>query len=144
MGLIGTFEGYVPIATDLYLRGNNIIGFKGYDQQNYKPVRFDAGQITILADGDTYHVMNGTFNTTGFNNLNFEIFHYSNFSGMFGPPRISIQQNGNVTLWADVDLNYTTGINKTLSINIANINIHTDFLIQFIGWHGNVYRVWLS
>lgn len=27
-GIVGTFKSYVPIATDLYFRGNNIAGFQ--------------------------------------------------------------------------------------------------------------------
>jgi hypothetical protein len=40
-GIIGTFEGYVPTATDLYLRGNNIANWLSENSAT-----FDKGQIS--------------------------------------------------------------------------------------------------
>ena len=64
----GTFEGYVPMPTDLYVRGNNIVGFSKYE--GYDLPNFDSGQLTFVTN---YGGMQAPFDFTRYTRVNFEI-----------------------------------------------------------------------
>lgn len=75
-GVQGTHSGYVPSASDLYLRGNNIVGFqggyswhKGDSGGHTSSPSFDAGQITLVSNWGIH----ANINFTGFTKLNIEI-----------------------------------------------------------------------
>lgn len=46
-GVTGTFEGWVPVATDLYYNGQNVAGFKAGNAATVDYVSFDNNQITV-------------------------------------------------------------------------------------------------
>ena len=46
-GVVGTFEGWVPVATDLYYNGQNVAGFKAGNAATVDYVSFDNNQITV-------------------------------------------------------------------------------------------------
>lgn len=46
-GVTGTFEGWVPVATDLYYNGQNVAGFKSGNAATTDYVSFDNNQITV-------------------------------------------------------------------------------------------------
>lgn len=48
-GVVGTFEGWVPVATDLYYNGQNVAGFKAGNASTTSYVSFDNNQITVNA-----------------------------------------------------------------------------------------------
>lgn len=45
--VVGTFEGWVPVATDLYYNGQNVAGFKSGNAATTDYVSFDNNQITV-------------------------------------------------------------------------------------------------
>ena len=45
--VVGTFEGWVPVATDLYYNGQNVAGFKAGNAATTDYVSFDNNQITV-------------------------------------------------------------------------------------------------
>lgn len=47
--VVGTFEGWVPVATDLYYNGQNPAGFKAGNASTTSYVSFDNNQITVKA-----------------------------------------------------------------------------------------------
>lgn len=151
--ILGTFEGYVPTPTDLYLRGNNIYSFQQYLNGNINTsttyYRFDAGQITrvITLNGD--NVWLGTqANLTGYNYLNME--YYTDYAASNGcqiyvsgsPLSNAIQMGGHPV--AGADLTFAAGP-KTSSINISAINTVCWIKIN-IKFPGQVYiyRIWLT
>ena len=78
-GIVGTFEGYVPTATDLYLRGNNISGVTLSGQS----IKFESGGIRTV---NTYaserlyerpQISTPELNLTPFNYLNIELMYES-------------------------------------------------------------------
>lgn len=46
-GVVGTFEGWVPVATDLYYNGQNVAGFEAGNASTTSYVSFDNNQITV-------------------------------------------------------------------------------------------------
>lgn len=136
MNLIGTFEGWVPTATDLYLRGKSLVSFSKYSNYDY-PV-FDSGQITINTTG--YSAVQTSVNLTGYSHVNFEIYK----TGTYGDAAISLGIANDVTRWAKVDLNSTLNTIQTVSITLGTLAINGTFSIEFRYWRGAVYRIWLS
>lgn len=46
-GVMGTFEGWVPVATDLYYNGQNVAGFEKGNASTTSYLSFDNNQMTI-------------------------------------------------------------------------------------------------
>ena len=137
MGLIGTFEGYVPTPQDLYLRGNNLYGW--YAQSGS---RIDSGQITIT--NTTWQIRNtNSVNLTGYNNLN--------FCGYSDRPNnavsIELGQFFNSQYWNTIvslgSIHIPQG-DYTISFNIQNINSSGTLIIGGKVFINNIYRIWLS
>ena len=139
MGLIGTFEGYVPTPQDLYLRGKNIANFTRYT--NYGFPAFDAGQLTLTAANEQ-HAMKANFSLIGYNRLNFELYK----TGWLGsnPYRSIAIQHTDGDLSARVDLDSSLNVQQTVSIDISALNISGSMAITFQRWKGYIYRIWLS
>lgn len=151
-GVTGTHSGYVAIATDLYLRGNNPAGF--YDEPTYFAnnghVTFEAGQIsTSRISGGNNSGLGASLNLTEYSKLNFEgrlegTRNYSNswinlyqggssgegtsgnFLGRYQIPRPNIPTN-------------FTGY-----IDISNVFISGKIHLDFNDWYGAIYHIWLS
>lgn len=124
-GVTGTFEGYVPTATDLYYRGNNVAGFS---TDSYAV--FDSGQITIKSGG-------AGGNRSLMANVNFTGYNYINFEGNFSGSYIRVTLGG---VSAQVDISG----NGVWSININSMQISGEVRILFYLMSGVCYRIWLS
>lgn len=136
-GVKGTWSGYVADATDLYLRGNNIVGWSG-------EASFDSGQITI--DSSPIDI-SATINFTGYTKLNFEI--YEGYTG--GSYNSIVMRSGPTASYpvlARVDFADSIGA-KTLSIDISALQKNGKWYFSIIGVGssgktGAIYRIWLS
>lgn len=135
-GVVGTFEGYVPGPTDLYLRGNNIIGWDFIDSN--RPV-FDSGQITITNNGVKY--ITGPFNIAGFGRLNFVGYMKSDSSIK---KTITLYRDDSMQTLASLMLTGTNAGDYTVSIDVSNFQINSRFVLSFVGMTGAIYRIWLS
>lgn len=131
----GTFEGYVPMPTDLYVRGNNIVGFSkygGYDLPN-----FDSGQLTFVTN---YGGMQAPFDFTRYTRVNFEIHKTAKQANSY----ISIRDLNNKVVYAKVVLDNTLNVTQTVSIALNTMAINSFFGFEFASWRGAVYRIWAS
>ena len=132
MNLTGTFEGYVPVATDLYLRGNNIANLS--TRWN---ARLDSGQISLscIASNNSFGVETTTpINLTGFNYLNIEKnipYNYSRCDLYLLAESSSTRFIGNIS---------GSGV---ISFDISTANLVTGFRVQGSA-DGAIYRIWLS
>lgn len=72
MGITGTWEGWVPTATDLYLRGNNIANW--FDSVSTPYLIFNSGEISGFKSGSTLDIRTKVAkNLSGFSKLNFQV-----------------------------------------------------------------------
>lgn len=158
-GVTGTFEGYVPTATDLYLRGNNIAGWTNTGDE--RDIKFESGGIHVIGNGSGgsrgMHITSGkTINLTPYSKLNVQVNYKLGLlsSGVSldlilhasENPTSSFKEIASVTLGG-----FTGNVWKevTGSIDITNDN-YTRYLRLYFdpmatsaskGW---VYRIWLS
>lgn len=144
MGLTGTFEGYVPMATDLYLRGNNLYNWATTSTSSADGVHFETGQITI-DDGNTKNLYSGrSANLAGFSRICLEGWirnsntfaqtlnlRITNSSGIGGDVLSSIRIDASQTA-ANPVFNFNLGATKYLNF---------EFLRRL---SGVIYRIWLS
>ena len=131
----GTFEGYVPMPTDLYVRGNNVIGFSktiSYDLPN-----FESGQLTIasLTSG-----MEANIDLTGFSRINFEIHKTNELSGR----SIVVRLRSDPARYAKLALDGALNTTQTVSLEIGTLAINGLFKFEFTDWRGAIYRIWKS
>lgn len=131
----GQFEGYVPMPTDLYLRGQSFVSFSAWG--NYQYPAFDSGQITCIKENNGFKA---NVDFTGFTTLNFEI--YPTYKG--SSRHFNIQVVGDVTRWAQVVLDGTINTMQTVSINLGVLAINQEFAFTFTGFKGAIYRIWKS
>lgn len=131
----GQFEGYVPMPTDLYVRGNNIANLSNYPAYDYPA--FESGQMTIQSL--TSGVM-ANLNLTGFTQLNFEI-HKTN---QLANNCITLRLVGEAGRYASVKLGNQLNVTQIVSIELGTLAINGLFGIEFIDWRGAIYRIWKS
>lgn len=131
----GTFEGYVPMPTDLYVRGNNIVGFSKYE--GYDLPNFDSGQLTFVTN---YGGMQAPFDFTRYTRVNFEIHKTAKQANSY----ISIRDLSNKVVYAKVVLDNTLNVTQTVSIALNTMAINSFFGFEFASWRGAVYRIWAS
>ena len=131
----GTFEGYVPMPTDLYVRGNNIVGFSKYE--GYDLPNFDSGQLTFVTN---YGGMQAPFDFTKYTRVNFEIHKTAKTSNSY----ISIRNLNHTVAYAKVGLDDTLNVTQIVSINLGTLAINSFFGFEFASWRGAVYRIWAS
>lgn len=162
LGITGTWEGWVPTATDLYLRGNITPLAGNFTSSSTMDVKLDAGQITIMKEraesqSSTYRGMVATnqINLTRYNYINFE---YVLTSVTGGPVQFDIGIVSRNTTTSPAIKNFVNGWytlsskgigSGTVSFNIANINvlayIHIGFISSYgLSFMGAIYRIWLS
>lgn len=153
-GVTGTFEGYVPTATDLYLRGNNIASWSKISGGTENKVTFESGQIYMTNDmaatsgheqeARTIIVTENQVNLTGYNYINIEFYAYIYFSPSLAVV-LSLTKGGVIdpkNAFASTARNSTgTGI---LSLNITDINAYRYVRIHEGGSYFHIYRIWLS
>ena len=138
----GTFEGYVPVATDLYLRGNNI---NGWTSSSTSTIKFETGQITIVNAQMEFIYGGKTVNLAGFSRLCIEGWFRHNY-GDYGK---------NIVLYAS-DAKLSTGDNigsvsispqQTITNPVINFSLAaTKYLtLRFDSRvSGVIYRIWLE
>ena len=131
----GTFEGYVPMPTDLYVRGNNIVGFSKYE--GYDLPNFDSGQLTFVTN---YGGMQAPFDFTKYTRVNFEIHKTAKSANSY----ISIRNLNHTVAYAKVKLDNTLNVTQIVSINLGTLAINSFFGFEFASWRGAVYRIWAS
>ena len=132
MNLTGTFEGYVPVATDLYLRGNNIANLS--TRWN---ARLDSGQISLscIASNNSFGVETTTpINLTGFNYLNIE----KNIPYNYSRCNLYLLAESSSTRFID-----NISGSGVISFDISTANLVTGFRVQGSA-DGAIYRTWLS
>nr|DAV17118.1 MAG TPA: hypothetical protein [Caudoviricetes sp.] len=156
LGLIGTFEGYVPTPQDLYLRGDNIAGFTSTN--NY--VNLDYGQITISSllvtkNGKTNIFSNTpSVNLTGYSYINFETSLISTLKAgtRNSPIHFIISDGSNGRVISDLSKNFSdTNLNWGMFSVPINISAIISLCFKLVDYSSNnsstsgaIYRIWLS
>lgn len=132
-GTIGTWEGYVPGAQDLYYRGNNVIGWTSGSGWS-----FQAGQISVSGASNNG---SGTFSTVGKSYLNIE----GSTNGVAGTSAQSWtleRYNGG---WINVgSVSWNEHGYYTKSINVANAQVAGNFRLTGHFTQDTIFRIWLS
>lgn len=144
-GVTGSFEGYVPTPTDLYLRGNNIAGWS----KTYGSVDFQAGQIRFNQGDQGYGIKSAsTFNFTGYSRIvvytsgRLDLYHPSGINTPYTQVRIGDTYLPDVALVLKGD-----NVIFSIPINTAIANIGTCDLYFFTGTietrynEANIYRI---
>lgn len=152
-GVVGTWEGYVVTATDLYNRGvqGNLGG--GFAAQGN--IIFDAGQITwpLVKGTRRYIYTKSTINMTGYKTLKLEC-DMSGHGNTENVPRISMmvsREQNDTSVLASV-FSPATSFNASftqLTCDVTNVNAYAYVIIQqspatVVSWSGAMYRVTLS
>jgi hypothetical protein len=137
-GRTGTFEGYVPTATDLYLRGNNghlwSLGIAA------GRIYFESGQITFT-NTITSDIIYINRDLSGYSYVNLEF-----WAMLRGGIRLSVSDNADYNNYLSMVTNNDAGTG-TISLNVTNINANRYIRIGSYtntGANFYVYRVWLS
>lgn len=130
-GTTGTFEGYVPTATDLYLRGSNIVGLTV--NSNYESL--DSGQITVKDDVNHTSITSMSTNLTGYTRLNIQGYKNNAAAG-----EAYLLYNGSQVGQV---LSIPTG-NYTIYFNVTNIQVSASFQVRLVIMKGSIYRIWKS
>ncbi|RFZ79847.1 hypothetical protein DS742_05140 [Lacrimispora amygdalina] len=141
-GLVGTFEGYVPTPTDLYLRGNNVSGWYS------GTATFDTGQISLpripSSQGYLNHIFANNINLTGQNWLNIQ--GYAN-NGANTIKKIYLyskpEQNNFISLGVLDVTQYAAGL-YTYGFDLTAHQIAANLELQLYQMEGAIYRIWLS
>lgn len=153
MGITGTWEGYVPTATDLYLRGNNIASWTITRGSG----RFDSGQISFYIPDVTPFKYSGIFtiktgqsyNISGYTKINIQVKDLMVRSNL--KPYIHFvcggQNLGSIII--NSDQIYT----QTFSFDISKWDMTGEITFEVYtysdqnGWSGSkgiIYHIWLS
>lgn len=140
MNLTGTFEGYIPTSTDIYLRGNNIGGIKSYygTTINSEHIIFESGSIYFDGYASSKYTLSIFKDLTGYNYINVELNGASD-TGLF---YISITNilNGGFELHSQ-----TTGLgNRVASLDISSISASRWLNFYTGNQRIYIYRIWLS
>lgn len=146
MGVTGSWEGWVPTATDLYVYGTNYASFTATPTRETN-VYFDAGQIRITSSvNSALAIAQKAYNFTPYNYINFHVYYdgesrepTSKYK-LFGWNRTS-----SLSYIQDGDSQDTFRIlhgENTYSVNITYTNeMGYPYCGAFVG---KVYRIWLS
>nr|WP_288827443.1 hypothetical protein [uncultured Clostridium sp.] len=137
-GLVGAFEGYVPTATDLYLRGNNIKNW--YKLTTKGTVTFDSGQISIAGASA---IKTDYLNLRGFNWLNIEGYTSIN-AGVYKRIRLWQLTSGSDSMLSIVDVTNNQPGNYVISLNVSAQQVDGAMYLSFDVLNGAIYRIWLS
>lgn len=129
-GVVGTWEGYVPIITDLYIRGNNV---KNWGGVNTDRIIFDAGQMTITGSPTIRSADN--INLVGFNYLNIQ--GYSIGMDLVYSISFANRSLGGITPGK-------RNGDYTVSIPLIAANVFGQLDLHLGNAHGAIYRIWLS
>ena len=132
-GVVGTFEGYIPDARDLYYRGNNVAGF--VSQSN--DVSFETGQMKLL---DSSANIYATWDNTGKSYLNIQaILPGSVSNGKTLLIANEITQTQVTGIYHPANTEFTISLDIRLLQQSRFWRIRMDDMSQLI-----IYRIWLS
>ncbi|MBE5993205.1 MAG: hypothetical protein E7247_12570 [Paenibacillaceae bacterium] len=139
-GVVGTFEGYVPTANDLYNRGYNRC-----IQSGGGSVSFDSGQITLddRFSSKTWIRSNAPINLTGFNSLRIQFWGaipdvFPAYFCVVTAPGTYTTDNAIASTTSNV-----TGLN-TFTIDVSAINANRYITFSHFRMLTYVYRIWLE
>jgi hypothetical protein len=160
-GLVGTFEGYVPSATDLYLRGSISSLASGLRKSDAHVL--DSGQITFQKTSATsqstkFYGISTTkqINFTGYNYINVEFTIDSantnvslvlGFSDYFYNSSSIAADLTNLDHYTNQYMGVTYNRVISLPISTFQVNAYVFFGFQYVyqmTCHGAIYRIWLS
>ncbi len=146
----GTFEGYVPTPTDLYLRGNNVAGFVN----NSNAAIFDAGQISFQTGRDFEFELKTSkaYNVSGYTRLTLECSLYNQrvANNVFMSLKISRSSGNWDYLTPEFNLGAVSHVgNQTFSFKAAITGTLTVFMRSNSSYHNFgpnsvITRIWLS
>ena len=138
--ITGSFEGYVPLSTDLYYKGANAANFKfgavlGYAQNG--SVTFDTAQITCRTNANVFYCAclypSSAYNLTPYSSLKVDY--------RTGTTRIDASSTRllyGTSLSKEYENIVTATLNgNTLSFNISNINATRYLALSLYGNTGN-------
>lgn len=145
-GIIGTWEGWVAAATDLYKNGVNSASFT----TDHSSITFESGSIKYTSNLIGFIKANKNYNLSGYSNLNIEFLITAH-----GESYISFILRLNGTLAARTSIVAENGKRKTISLSIDAIQltglpeIDISCTSSSSGgitktWSGYIYRIWLS
>lgn len=163
LGIMGSWEGYVPLATDLYLRGaissvsGNIVGLGTGVAANFVA---ESGMISAQkydARGQTQNYSSIYF----FNQIDLVKYNYINLEGYVTKPgdgivalmvsQTKVNTYGYYEGTPDLKVERSLGTagNFTLSLNCQNFAATRYILIGHnnpyqVTFKYNIYRIWLS
>ena len=138
MGIIGSFEGYIPNPNDLYLRGKSNISFADATDYVDSWIRFDSGQITFygIAKGP---ILKFSTNFAGFNTFNIELNATDANQSL---SKISLTKNKRLNVIASKS---NVGIgSQIISLDIRAAQMNGTFYLILDDLVGVIYRIWLS
>lgn len=120
----------MPIATDLYLRGNNVAGFSPINNTAFQ---FQAGQIEFVGIAPYNMISSKAYNLTGYTKVNMEAKSTQGLS-------FTVYKNGEYNgSWSG---SLTSG-NGTIYYDISDFRMVTKIEIR-VSKKGYIYRIWLS
>jgi len=141
-GVVGKFEGYVPISTDLYLRGNNVAGW-----EELNGARFDTGQITSYFYNFRIATA-GQINLTGHNYLNIQGYAKGSSNKTWSVSLSSSSNkifNSNLTTPGEGNFTWSFNITNYNMTSVINIFVgHLDIDIISSSYYMAIYRIWFS
>lgn len=136
----GQFEGWVPTATDLYLRGQNI----GLDASKSTGWQFRSGEL--YARYDSYLYLSNEVDLSRYNYFNIEMrYENANFgagaSVWLATKATQYIEQGVASVGCGQHLN-----TQTVSINVSMVNQSAAWVICWGLREGSIYiyRIWLS
>ncbi|MFR3729186.1 hypothetical protein [Lacrimispora sp.] len=140
-GIIGTWEGYVPVAQDLYSYGNNVGNFQTYTGSNPGAVgiRFESGMIYLSGTASSYQRLVKQLDLTGINYVNVLCAHPNNTGRLI----IEIQTSIGGSYSARLDQT-NIGSQTVLSLNVAAIQAIRYISIGCGNLALYIYRIWTS
>lgn len=139
-GVTGTWEGYVPTATDLYIRGTNSAGF--YGVENATKISFYTGQVTFVLYSGSVSMAAESINLTGYSYVNVE-FQATGFTSSSSDSYLSMYLAAGQT----VDSRYYaagTGVTYTASFSVSAYQGSGNLRIKAYRMGLAIFRIWLS
>lgn len=161
MGVTGTWEGWVPTATDLYLRGNNIAAWVSPNSS----ATFESGGIMVRRRSTLTIETAKSYNLTPYTKLNvlFKVIDWGIVStwqdvsltaykgfGTAAKDRIGYSEKSKLSQAVNVEYTITldiSGVNYTTQgIRIELIGYYTDSdgSSRQTSWSAYIFRIWLS
>ena len=132
-GITGTFQGYVPDATDLYLRGNNIRNWAGTGG-----VTFDSGQITISSGTAGRSVkISANIQLAGVQYFNVEM----NVTTSYSDAHVKLLYIKSSVLYTIGDIASIFTGTRTFSYALAAFQINYPTEINLVSTYKAIYRI---